>query len=168
MDLDGDGLLDRWGIGLIDGGAGREAYPFIYSAGGGPLFSEDGTKFLANTPRSPATHFSTCRIWLRCIRRCAPPEAGAIFPSSVSLRCFGGSFMVGFFLRYPDFDWDFALRPTFRGGRGSNIWSRLRLASLSGAKQPELAWRALQFVVSTEGQVLSMNLGWGLPRFAEA
>jgi len=162
VDLDGDGLLDRWGIGLIDGGAGREAYPFIYSAGGGPLFSEDGTKFLANTPitRDALQYLQD----LAQVHQAMRTTGGwSDFPEQRVSSLLWGSFMVGFFLRYPDFDWDFALRPTFRGGRGSNIWSETPFGIPVGAKQPELAWRALQFVVSTEGQVLSMNLGWGTP-----
>jgi ABC-type glycerol-3-phosphate transport system substrate-binding protein len=53
--------------------------------------------------------------------------------------------------------------PSFRGNRAANIWGETPYGIATGAKRSDLAWRALEFIASTEGQLLSMNLGWGIP-----
>ncbi len=162
MDLDGDGILDRWGLGFVDGGAGREVYPFFYSAGSGPLFDQEGTRFLGNT--------SVTRHALQYLQDLAQVhqimQIGGGWTDFAEQRVgslLWGSFMAGYFPRYPNLDWDFALRPTFGGGRGSNVWSETPYGISVGAKQPDLAWHKLEFIVSVEGQELSIELGWAIP-----
>jgi multiple sugar transport system substrate-binding protein len=162
MDLDGDGILDRWGLGFVDGGAGREVYPFFYSAGGGSLFNQDGTRFLANTTvMRDALQYLQDLAQVHQIMRLGGDWKN--FAEQRVASDLSGSFRPGYFAKYPNLDWDFALRPTFGGGRASNVWSETPYGISAGAKQPDLAWRALEFIVSVEGQELSIELGWAIP-----
>jgi multiple sugar transport system substrate-binding protein len=163
VDLNGDGVPDQWGLGAVDGGAGNELYPFIYSAGGGPLFNEDGRKFLGNNPATrDALQFLQD---LAQVHRVMNPIVGGWgeFAQQRAASLLWGSFMAGYFPAYENLDWDFALRPTFHGNRASNVWAETPYGISSGAKRADLAWRALEYIASVEGQQLSIKLGWAIP-----
>ncbi|NLN18218.1 MAG: extracellular solute-binding protein [Firmicutes bacterium] len=162
-DLNGDGVIDRWGIGDLAGGGMGNYYPFIYSANKGqPLFSEDGRQFLGNT--------AEVREALQLLQNLA--QQHGVMRTSGGWTDFAeqrvstlvwGSFMAGYFPRYENLDWDFALFPTVMGERAAVVWAETPYGISVGAKNPELSWRALEFIASTEGQQHSIRLGWGIP-----
>ena len=49
------------------------------------------------------------------------------------------------------------------GERAAVVWAETPYGISVGAKNPELSWRALEFIASTEGQQHSIRLGWGIP-----
>jgi ABC-type glycerol-3-phosphate transport system substrate-binding protein len=160
IDINGDGALDRWGLGYLNQLA--HVYMFIYAAGGGPLFTEDGKSFLGNT--------AVARDTLQFLQELA--QVHQVMRTSGSWTEFAeqrvssllwGSFMAGYFPQYVNLDWDFALIPTFKGGRASNVWAETPYGIAVGARQADLAWRALEYISSVEGQQLSIKLGWAIP-----
>ncbi len=162
-DQNGDGTPETWGIVRIDGGLGRETYHFSYAAGGGPLFSQDGTKFLGNSDAvKDALQFIHD---LAHVHQAMPAQGTGWtnFGEQTAASMMWGSFMFGFMQRFPDLDWDISYTPTFQGGRATNIWPETPYAIPVGAKHPDEAWRVLEFIASVEGQTLAMELGWGIP-----
>jgi ABC-type glycerol-3-phosphate transport system substrate-binding protein len=159
VDLNGDGVIDRWGLGLV---SGSEVYPFIYAAEGGPLFSEDGKRFLANTAATrDALQF--LQDLAQVHRAMRTSGSWTDFAEQRVSSLLWGSFMAGYFPKYENLDWDFALIPTFKGGRAANVWAETPYGISVGAKSPDLAWRALEYIASVEGQQLSIKLGWAIP-----
>ncbi len=163
VDLNADGVMDRWGLGDLSGGGMGNYYPFIYSATKGqPLFSEDGREFYGNT--------AEIRDTLQLLQNLAQVH-GAMrtaggwtdFAEQRVSSLVWGSFMAGYFPRYENLDWDFALFPTVMGERVAVVWAETPYGISVGAKSPDLAWRALEYIASTEGQQESIRLGWGIP-----
>jgi ABC-type glycerol-3-phosphate transport system substrate-binding protein len=158
--VDGDGVIDRWGLGLV---GGDNLYPFIYSAGKGkPLFSEDGRQFYGNTGET--------RDALEVLRNLAQVHGvmrttggWTDFAEQTVATLVWGSFMAGYFPRYENLDWDFALLPTLNDDRAAVVWAETPCGISIGAKSPDLAWRALGYIARTEGQQESIRLGWGIP-----
>jgi multiple sugar transport system substrate-binding protein len=162
VDLNGDGIIDRWGLGGVEGGS-AEVLPFIYAAGSGPLVSPDGKRFTGNsTAMLDALQFLQDLSEVHRVTNLRV-SSWTDFAEQRSSSLLWGSFMVGYFPKYPNLEWDFAFRPSFRGNRAANIWGETPYGIATGAKRSDLAWRALEFIASTEGQLLSMNLGWGIP-----
>ncbi len=162
IDIDGDGILDRWGLGGIQSGS-AEFWPFIHAAGGGPLLSPDGKRFLGNNPGTvDALQFLQDWETVHHLTNLNVSSWTHFGEQRVSSLLWG-SFMVGYFQSYPDLEWDFADRPTFRGNRWANIWGESPYGIAAGAKNADLAWKAIEFIASSEGQQLSMQLGWGIP-----
>ncbi|NLN18217.1 MAG: extracellular solute-binding protein [Firmicutes bacterium] len=160
VDLNGDGVIDRWGMGLV---GGDNLYPFMYSAGKGrPLFSENGREFYGNT--------TEVRDALQVLQDLAQVHGvmrtsggWTDFAEQTVATLVWGSFMAGYFPRYENLDWDFALFPTLNGERAAVVWAETPYGISVGAKNADLAWRALEFIASTEGQQQSIRLGWGVP-----
>lgn len=162
-DLNGDGTPDTWGIVRIDGGAGRETFHFGYAAGGGPLFSPDGTTFRGNSDAvKDALQFIHD---LAHVHQVMPAQGSSWtnFGEQTAASMMWGSFMFGYMEGYPDLEWDIAYTPMFRGDRATNIWPETPYAIPVGAKHPDEAWKVLEFIASEEGQILAMELGWGIP-----
>lgn len=162
-DRDGDGSPEVYGLVRIDGGSGREIFPFFYAAGGGPLFSADGTRFLGN---SDAVRDALQFVYdLARVHQVMPASGSSWtnFGQQSAAAMLWGSFMFGYMQDFPDLEWDIAHTPTFRGGRATNIWPETPYAIPVGAKHPDEAWKVLEFIASVEGQTLAMELGWGIP-----
>jgi multiple sugar transport system substrate-binding protein len=162
-DKDGDGVPETYGLLGIGGGSGREVYPFGYAAGGGPLFSPDGTRFLGNSEAvRDALQFAHD---LAHAHRVMPANSGgyADFGRQKTASMLWGSFMFGYMKAFPELDWDIALTPTFRGSRATNIWPETPYAIPVGCRHPDEAWKVLEYIASVEGQTLAMELGWGIP-----
>lgn len=162
-DRDGDGIPETHGLVRIDGGLGREVYTFGYAAGGGPLFSPDGTRFLGHTD---AVKESLQFVHdLAHVHRAMPASGTGWtdFGNENAASMLWGSFMFGYMQNFPDLDWDIAPMPSFRGGRATNVWPETPFAIPVGAKYPEEAWKVLEYIASVEGQTRAMELGWGIP-----
>ncbi|MGI6083253.1 MAG: ABC transporter substrate-binding protein [Limnochordia bacterium] len=162
-DLNGDGVPEMYGLLGVGGGSGRETYHFGYAAGGGPLFSPDGTKFLGNSDAvRAALQFLQD---LGHVHRVMAPKSGnySEFGTQKTATMLWGSFMFGYMKAYPDLEWNIAVTPSFAGRRATNVWPETPYSIPVGCKHPEEAWRVLEFIASTEGQTLAMELGWGIP-----
>ncbi|MGI6082989.1 MAG: extracellular solute-binding protein [Limnochordia bacterium] len=160
VSVDSGGVISKWGMGTV---GGDNLYPFVFSAAKGmPLFDADGTEFLGNTAET--------RYALQALQDLA--QVHSVMSISGGWTDFAeqrvsslvwGSFMAGYFPRYENLDWDFALFPSLGGGRAAAVWPETPYGISVGAENPELAWRALEFIISDEGQRQAIRLGWGVP-----
>ena len=157
---DSGGVINKWGLGAV---GGDNFYPFIFSASKGlPLFNEDGTEFLGN--RAETRYALEVLHDLAQVHRVMSISGGwTDFAEQRVSSLVWGSFMAGYFPRYENLDWDFALFPSLGEGRAAAVWPEPPYGISVGAKNPELAWRALEFIVSDEGQRYAIELGWGVP-----
>ncbi|NLN17667.1 MAG: extracellular solute-binding protein [Firmicutes bacterium] len=157
---DSGGVINKWGLGAV---GGDNFYPFIFSASKGlPLFNEDGTEFLGN--RAETRYALEVLHDLAQVHRVMSISGGwTDFAEQRVSSLVWGSFMAGYFPRYENLDWDFALFPSLGEGRAAAVWPETPYGISVGAKNPELAWRALEFIVSDEGQRYAIELGWGVP-----
>ena len=154
---DSGGVINKWGLGAV---GGDNFYPFIFSASKGlPLFNEDGTEFLGN--RAETRYALEVLHDLAQVHRVMSISGGwTDFAEQRVSSLVWGSFMAGYFPRYENLDWDFALFPSLGEGRAAAVWPETPYGISVGAKNPELAWRALEFIVSDEGQRYAIELGW--------
>lgn len=71
--------------------------------------------------------------------------------------------MLGYFDPFPDLSWEIAALPSYKGNHATSLWPETPYGIPVGAKNPEAAWKVLEFIYSPEGQELAMELGWGIP-----
>jgi len=162
FDKDNDGIYERFFSRRI----GYGEFYFMTRAAGGRLFDDTGTTFLGNSEASiKALNFMTS-LWFEHQIMPLPNEPGGPweFPSGTTSFLMGESWYTTHMqqARVP-FDWDVAVIPKFCGHNAAWIEAETPIGIPVSADYPELSWKFLEFVGSSEGQKILMKLGLAMP-----
>lgn len=161
-DFNNDGQIDRY---FLNGpGAGTNLLAFVYMAGG-DIFDPE-LKYVGDSAEVvDALEFVYDFMWTN--NGMPTPSRGGgpwDLPSGNTSAFMSGSWYVTTLLQHNlNFNWDVVLTPSYKGQRGTSIWPETPWAIPSGANNPELSWRVMEYIGSREGQELAMKLGLAMP-----
>jgi multiple sugar transport system substrate-binding protein len=161
-DIDGDNILDRYFLQPIHGGT--SAYAFMNMAGSdmfkGPYEytadASEGVKGLQFLYELMSVH--------RAMPAPAAPGGPWDLPLGHAASRIDGSWYVTTMLYHQvPFTWGIGEMPSFEGQRGTSIWPETPWAIPTGAPNPELSWRLMEYIASAEGQQHVTTLGLAMP-----
>ncbi|MCK9555812.1 sugar ABC transporter substrate-binding protein [bacterium] len=165
VDTNGDGATDIYGF--IYG------YPFLW------IWQNDA--YLTDNPYNPekititSDNFIEALEFLADLRfkyRVVPSEAavqafntGQFFTNGKVAMCVDGHWMVPYFKNNVKFDWDVAMLP--RGKQRATLGEGSCFSICKGSKNPDAAWRLIEFLAGPKGQQIIVKEGFSTPALKE-
>jgi multiple sugar transport system substrate-binding protein len=159
-DTNGDGKPDQYGIGPIwwEG--------FVW-ANGGKILSDDRTEFVMNSKEAAeAMQFAAD---LRNVHKIAPDSRalqamndGQMFETGRMAMQIQGRWMTPAY-RKLKFDWDVAPIPA--GGEWNGWSGSVGFSIYKNSKNPDAAYKLVEYLAGPEGQKLQSELGFAIPNF---
>lgn len=165
-DLDGDGVIDQYGLG-VDGTQIIRLAPFIWSAGAELVDDQERpTGFALDTPEARVALGNF--FALRTIHGVIPTENEVESEDDESRFLNGRTAMllesrrvVPTLRTIIDFDWDVAPLPIF--GQSTGILHSDGYCMTEGGDNPDAAWRFVEFALSAEGATIMAQTGRTVP-----
>lgn len=159
-DTNGDGKPDQYGIGPI-------WWEGFVRANGGEVLDESRTEFILNSKEATdALQFAADLRYKYGIspdsRALQAMNDGQMFETGKLAMQIQGRWQVPAY-RKLDFDWDVAPLPT--GGKWNGWSGSVGFSVYSKSKNPEAAFKLIEYLAGEEGQKLQSELGFAIPNF---